>query len=136
MRILAALLLLAASAAAQTSPIFEQVDEMLASLSKITGWKVKHKIPSELLTKGKFSSMLAQSVRETEKDKETRAAELTLKMFGLVPWEFKLAQESADLMEEQAAAFYDYQKKRLYVDRKSTRLNSSHIPLSRMPSSA
>ena len=44
----AALLLLAASAAAQTSPIFQQVDEMLASLSKITGWKVKRKTNDEL----------------------------------------------------------------------------------------
>ena len=29
-----------------------------------------------------------------------------------------------------------YQQYPLFVDRKSTRLNSSHIPLSRMPSSA
>ncbi len=115
MRFLVALILLAGSAVAQTSPLFSQVDEMLASLSKITGWKVKRKIPSEILTKDKFSKMLDESVREAEKDKETHAAELTLKMFGLVPWDFQLARESANLMEEQAAAFYDFQKKRLYV---------------------
>ncbi|MFM2124242.1 MAG: hypothetical protein RL328_693 [Acidobacteriota bacterium] len=115
MRILAALLLLAASAAAQTSPLFQQVGEMLNALSQITGWRVKRNIPSEILTREKFAAILAESVREAEKDKETRAVELTLKMFGLIPWDFRLAQESADLMEEQAAAFYDYQKKRLYV---------------------
>lgn len=115
MRFLVLLLLLASSAAAQTSPLFSQVDEMLASLSKITGWKVKHKIPSELLSRDKFSKLLDESVREAERDKGTRAAELTLKMFGLVPWDFNLARSAADLLEEQAAAFYDPKKKRLFV---------------------
>src|SRR5215813_11452087 len=36
-------------------------------------------------------------------------------MFGLVPQDFNLARESADLITEQAAAFYDYRKKRLFV---------------------
>ena len=35
-----------------------------------------------------------------------------------------------------AQAQTDYPNKPIKVDRKSTRLNSSHIPLSRMPSSA
>jgi hypothetical protein len=38
-----------------------------------------------------------------------------MKMFGLVPWDFNLARESANLIEEQAAAFYDFHKKRLFV---------------------
>jgi hypothetical protein len=33
----------------------------------------------------------------------------------LVPWDFNLARESADLITEQAAAFYDIHKKRLFV---------------------
>jgi hypothetical protein len=47
--------------------------------------------------------------------KELRAQELTLKMFGFVPQDFNLAGETVDLMSEQAAAFYDYNKKRLFV---------------------
>lgn len=88
---------------------------MLASLSKITGWKVKRKVPSEILSRAKFAQMVQEGVADAERDKETRAAELTLKMFGLVPWNYKLAQESADLIEEQAAAFYDTRKKKLFV---------------------
>jgi len=36
-------------------------------------------------------------------------------MFGLVPQDFNLARETEDLLGEQAAAFYDYKKKRLYI---------------------
>jgi len=115
MRLVLTLLLLCATASAQSASLFSQVDGMLASLSKITGWKVKRKVPSEILTRAKFAEIVQEGVAEAERDKETRAAELTLKMFGLVPWDYKLAQESADLIEEQAAAFYDTKKKKLFV---------------------
>ncbi len=36
-------------------------------------------------------------------------------MFGFVPQDFNLQQESVELVSEQAAAFYDYNKKRLFV---------------------
>ena len=40
-------------------------------------------------------------------------------------------------LKKKAPAFFErYGKDMYYIDRKSTRLNSSHIPLSRMPSSA
>jgi hypothetical protein len=81
---------------------------------------VKHKIPSETLSRDNFSKMVDQDAAESEKDKSTRAAELTMKMFGLVPWDFNLARESANLIEEQAAAFYDFHKKRLFVLDSST----------------
>lgn len=115
MRLLIAFLLLRATAFAQPANLFSQVDGMLASLSKITGWKVKHKVPSEILTRAKFAQMVQQGVAAAERDKDTHAAELTLKMFGLVPWDYNLAKESADLIEEQAAAFYDTKKKKLFV---------------------
>jgi hypothetical protein len=36
-------------------------------------------------------------------------------MFGLVPPDFNLVGETVDLLSEQAAAFYDYNKKRLFI---------------------
>jgi hypothetical protein len=134
MRLVLLLLLAAVTAASQSAPLpstlakpneppsalFDDVDDMLASLSKITGWKVRHKVPSETLSREKFSKMVDEDATESEKDKSTRAAELTMKMFGLVPWDFNLARESANLIEEQAAAFYDFHKKRLFVLEGST----------------
>jgi hypothetical protein len=120
-RLLILIALLAGVAPAQTSAsqtptaLFSQVDEMLKGLSEITGWKVQRSVPSEILSREKFAKMVQEGVKGAEGDKETRAAEITLKMFGLVPQDFNLARESGDLITEQAAAFYDYRKKRLFV---------------------
>jgi hypothetical protein len=115
MRVLLALVLAAVSLCAQPPEPFGQVEEMLASLARITGWHPRRTIRSERLSQEKFTRMVEKSAAAAERDKSTRAIELTLKMFGLAPWDFNLARESADLLEEQAAAFYDYRKKRLYV---------------------
>src|SRR6202790_2197845 len=115
-RLFLAALLTAATSFAETSPaVFSQVDQMVAALADITGWPVKKKIPSEILTKSKFQRYLSSHIKDGAHDKETRAEELALKMFGLVPQEFNLARETEDLLGEQAAAFYDYKKKRLYI---------------------
>ena len=108
-------LFLASAAWAQSAPVFSEIDSIMAELSKITGWEVKRKVPSETISKEKFAAIIEESVKDAEDDKDVLATELTLKMFGLAPWTFRLARESADLIEEQAAAFYDVQKRRLYV---------------------
>jgi hypothetical protein len=109
-------LLTAATAFAETAPpVFSQVDEMVMTLAEITGWPIKRKVPSEILSKDKFQHYLSSHIKDSSHDKETRAEELALKMFGLVPQDFNLARETEDLLGEQAAAFYDYKKKRLYI---------------------
>ena len=55
----------------------------------------------------------------------------TTRMFGKPVYELKDLKESVATYISRAA-----EKLRRQKDRKSTRLNSSHIPLSRMPSSA
>ena len=50
--------------------------------------------------------------------------------FDVVPVTPTIIQGALGLHQTRSLAFYDA------IDRKSTRLNSSHIPLSRMPSSA
>jgi hypothetical protein len=103
------------SAHAASPAVFEQVDEMMRSLSEITGWKVQRKVPAEIMGKDKFRKLVETGMKEANGDKEVRAEEIALKMFGFVPPDFNLARESADLVTEQAAAFYDYTKKRLFV---------------------
>jgi len=115
-RLFVAALLTAATACAETVPaVFTQVDQMVATLAEITGWQVKRKVPSEVLTKEKFQHYLSSHIKDGAHDKETHAEEVALKMFGLVPQNFNLARETEDLLGEQAAAFYDYKKKRLYI---------------------
>jgi len=91
------------------------MDQMVSTLAEITGWPVKRKVPSEVLSKDKFQRYLSSHIKDSAHDKETRAEELALKMFGLVPQDFNLGRETEQLLGEQAAAYYDYKKKRLYI---------------------
>lgn len=110
------LALLATAALAQSpSSLFRQVDEMTATLSEITGWKVKRKVPAEMLSKEKFHHYLESKMKEGEGNNDVRTEERILKMFGFVPQNFDLAKQTVDLVSEQAAAYYDYNKKRLYI---------------------
>jgi hypothetical protein len=113
--LLAAVFAAAAAFAQPASPLFAQVDQMVATLSEITGWQVHRKVPSEMLSKEKFRRFVESHMKDSSSDKEIRAEELTLKMFGLVPQDFNLARETVDLVSEQAAAFYDYNRKRLFI---------------------
>jgi hypothetical protein len=122
-RRLLSLALLAAGAAAGSdstttttapAPLFSQIDEMLRSLSSITGWPVHRKVPAKTIGNDEFRKMLKGHVDKADPNK-IRAEETTLKMFGLVPDDFSLAKETVDLFSEQVAAFYDSNKKRLFV---------------------
>jgi hypothetical protein len=113
--VLAAFFIAAASAQSVQSTVFQQVDEMVKSLSEITGWKIERRVPSEMLTKEKFRKFVDSKMNDHSSKKEIRAEEITLKMFGFVPQDYDLAKETVDLVSEQAAAFYDYNKKRLFI---------------------
>jgi hypothetical protein len=54
-------------------------------------------------------------MKETATPEEVRVEELTLKKFGLVPQDFDLAKNTVDLLTEQAAAFYDFNRKKLFI---------------------
>src|SRR3954469_21238980 len=113
---LARLVLAAAfCAAASAQSIFQQVDEMVSALSEITGWKIERKVPSEMLSKENFRKFVDSKMQGGSSRKEIRAEEITLKMFGFVPQDYDLAKETVELVSEQAAAFYDYNRKRLFI---------------------
>src|SRR5580704_7201914 len=112
---LLALLTSLAPAQQKATALFQEVDEMTSSLSQITGWPVRRKVPAKIITKEEFRRQVESRMKGSSTNKELRAEELTLKMFGFIPQDFDLAKETVDLVSEQAAAFYDYSKKRLFV---------------------
>ena len=114
-RIVLAALLAVAALAEASSPVFQQVNEMVTALSDITGWTVRRKVPSQMLSKDTFRRYVDSRMKETSSASDVRAEETTLKMFGFLPRDFNLTQETVDLVSEQAAAFYDYNKKRLFI---------------------
>lgn len=96
-------------------PVFTQIDGIVQTLSDITGLKEKHPVPYGRMSQLELRKFLAHRIKTTLKPEEIYADELTLKMFGLVPADFDLKKSTIDLLTEQAAAFYDYREKRLFL---------------------
>ncbi len=92
-----------------------QIPPLAEELTKISGMPLRHPVPCDFISKDKIAEFLNKRVKEVAKPEEVRAEELTLKKFGLVPADFDLAKSTVDLLTEQAAAFYDYDKKKLFV---------------------
>ncbi len=113
------LLLLAGAAAAQSDPRAQKLcgdaNRIALELTQISGMKLRHPVPCDFITKEKINDFLKKRVKEVAKPEEVRAEELTLKKFGLVPNDFDLASSTVELLTEQAAAFYDYDRKKLFI---------------------
>jgi hypothetical protein len=108
-----------ASALAQTDPraqkLCGEANTIAIELTKISGMPLRHAVPCDFITKEKINDFLKKRVKEVAKPEEIRAEELTLKKFGLVPPDFDLAGSTVELLTEQAAAFYDYDRKKLFI---------------------
>ncbi len=98
-----------------SAALFQEIDEVIAELSRITGWKAPRKISPESISKDGLKQFLEARIQEIVKPEEIRAEEIALKKLGLVPEDFDLKKMTIDLLTEQAAAFYDYKKKKLVV---------------------
>jgi hypothetical protein len=108
-----------AGALAQTDPraqkLCGEANTIALELTKISGMPLRHAVPCDFITKEKINDFLKKRVKEVAKPEEIRAEELTLKKFGLVPPDFDLAGSTVELLTEQAAAFYDYDRKKLFI---------------------
>jgi hypothetical protein len=67
------------------------------------------------MNRDQVKAFLEQRIREEIRPEEIRAEEILLKKLGFLPENFDLKKTMLDLLSEQAAAFYDYRKKRLFV---------------------
>ncbi len=119
-RAAAALAIVSVALAAQapvprTDPLFDDIDEIMTELSMISGLKVLSPVQYSRIPKNEVKPFLEQRVKEVVKPEEIRAEEAALKKLGFVPQDFNLEKTTLDLMSEQAAAFYDYRKKKLFM---------------------
>src|SRR5581483_3344709 len=104
-----------ARAKTNANPAFEQIDSIVKTLSQISGLSEKQPVPYGRMNKKQLRQFLSKRIKKTLRPEEIRADELALKMFGLVPQDFDLKKSTIDLLIEQAAAFYDYDNKKLYL---------------------
>src|SRR5436305_5233327 len=94
---------------------FDQIDSIVKSLSEITGLSEIHSVPYGRMSKKQLRHFLDKRIRKSLKPEEISADQLALKMFGFVPQDFDLRRSTVELLTEQAAAFYDYDEKKLFL---------------------
>ncbi len=103
------------AAQAQQTAIFDRIDEIVVSLGEITGFEKRKTVEHSTITRDKLKAFLEERIQQEIKPEDIRIEELLLKKFGLVPQDFDLKDTTIALYTEQAAAFYDFKKKRLFL---------------------
>ena len=96
-------------------PNAAEIDSILRQLSAITGFRVRRRLPFQLITREQVNAYVKNQIRHSVRPKDIYAEELSLKKLGFVPAEFDLRQTTIDLLTEQAAAFYDFHQKKLFI---------------------
>jgi len=96
-------------------PTAKEIDSVLRDLSEITGFRVRRHLPFQMVTRQEVNRFLKEQIKRAVKPEEIRAEEVTLKKFGFVPPGFDLRETTIELLTEQAAAFYDFHRKKLFI---------------------
>jgi hypothetical protein len=96
-------------------PSSAEIKSILHELSDITGFRIRKELPFAMITRDQVNEYLKDQIRRTVKPEEIRAEETTLKKFGFAPPDFDLKKTTIDLLTEQAAAFYDFHRKKLFI---------------------
>jgi hypothetical protein len=105
----------ATSSAPSKTAVSALISSIEADLAGITGLKFHKDVPYSVIGKAQLRAFLEARMKDAVKPEEIRAEETTLKMFGFLPPDFDLKKATVDLLTEQAAAFYDYHKKKLFI---------------------
>ncbi len=105
--------------------VFRQIDSILAQLSEITGLEVRRPVDYSVIAPAELKEFLKRRIREEIDPEQIRVEELLLQKLGLVPKDFRLEETMLALYEEQAAAFYDFRNKKLFL------LDASDGPMQR-----
>jgi hypothetical protein len=95
--------------------IAKELKDIEAALTGITGLKFHKAVPYAVIDKRQLHKFLEDRMRDAVKPAEIHAEETTLKMFGFLPADYDLKKATVELLTEQAAAFYDYHKKKLFI---------------------
>jgi hypothetical protein len=96
-------------------PDAAEINAILNHLSDITGFRIRRQLPFQLITRDQINAYIKGQIKHSVRPKDIYAEELSLKKLGFVPADFDLRQTTIDLLTEQAAAFYDFHQKKLFI---------------------
>jgi hypothetical protein len=76
---------------------------------------MKSRVERSFIGEANLRKFLETRIQETVSDEELRVETLTLRLFGFIPADYDLKGSTVSLLTEQAAAFYDYRKKKMFI---------------------
>lgn len=91
---------------------------LLAAAEKYRGLHARSPIPAGTLEESGLKKKLLESMRQHLSVEELRAAEVSLKAFGLIPESMSLVKYLPELLTSQVAGYYDTEKKYLAMVRR------------------
>ena len=97
------------------SALLLKVNLYLKEASEMTGFRIERKVPAAMMSSAELERYLKDKMKTEVSSSKVDTEELVLQMFGFAPPDFKLKQTTLDLLQEQAAAFYDFKARKLYV---------------------
>lgn len=101
--------------AARHSAIVATTAEVLRETSEIRELEILRPVKSGAQSRFQIERMLVKKLDEQMKDEEMHAAELSLRMFGLVPEGFEYRPFIIKLLTEQVAGYYDAKAREFYL---------------------
>lgn len=96
-------------------PSKAEIQGILHELSDISGFTVHRDLPFESVTREQVNQYVKEQIKQSVRPSEIQAEEVSLKMLGFVPKDFDLKKATIDLLTEQAAAFYDFKRRKLFI---------------------
>lgn len=100
---------------AQSNPSAADIQNILKELGSITGLPPQRPVPFVTFTKPQLRAFLENRIKTLVPDAEIESEQLALRRFGLIPRDYDLKSGVLNLVEDQAAALYDEEKKRMVL---------------------
>jgi hypothetical protein len=100
---------------AEAAELFRSVDEITTFVSKTTGLPQKQPIKREIARRDLIEKLIRTRLQEDDNLERFKRSEAVLKKFGLIPRDFDLQAFLIRLMREQAAGFYNFRDRTVYL---------------------
>jgi hypothetical protein len=100
---------------ASIQDLLSQADGVFQQMSQITGLPIKAPLKRQVVSRPEVEKYLTQNLHEEMTPEEIHAQEALVRAFGLVPRGFSLEKFVVSFYTEQAAGFYDFRRKTMFI---------------------
>ncbi len=100
---------------ASLQSLLAQADDVLREMSQLTGLPIKGPLKKQVVNRSEVTKYLEENLHEEMTPAEIHAQEALVRALGLVPRDFNLERFLVAFYTEQAAGFYDYKRRTMFI---------------------